>query len=74
MNARNAPFDRLRVNGWEESRQEYVQTIMDSFVSGTLQGKGTGPQDRLFSEKTDAFQGGMSRYNPRACKSLPSRS
>jgi hypothetical protein len=32
MNGPHAPFDRLRVNGWEEFKKEYVQSIMDPLV------------------------------------------
>jgi hypothetical protein len=34
MNGPQAPFDRLRVNGWEEFKKEYVQSIMDPLVAG----------------------------------------
>jgi hypothetical protein len=33
MNGPQAPFDRLRVNGWEEFKKEYVQSIMDPLVN-----------------------------------------
>jgi hypothetical protein len=33
MNGPYAPFDRLRVNGWEEFKKEYVQSIMDPLVT-----------------------------------------
>jgi hypothetical protein len=33
MNGPHAPFDRLRVNGWEEFKKEYVQSIMDPLVT-----------------------------------------
>jgi hypothetical protein len=33
MNGPHAPFERLRVNGWEEFKKEYVYSIMDPLVN-----------------------------------------
>jgi hypothetical protein len=38
MNGPQAPFDRLRVNGWEEFKKEYVQSIMDPLVNPVVRG------------------------------------
>jgi hypothetical protein len=53
MNGPHAPFDRLRVNGWEEFKKEYVQSIMDPLVIRSEECGSSDNKERYLKEISD---------------------